>query len=970
MKNIKKLLAILLTTVLLATMAVPALAEVVENAEKALKLQAIGLMAGGANDLNLDQPLNRIQGLTFAIRAAGKEAEALAMSDSEVNSILANVVDRGDIPNWAYGYAHKYVAYAVKHKFTLGTDSTILPKVRFGPMDPISGTSFLVFLMKSGMGYDDVTTADIIDRAIIEAKIINPSQAAKYQNKPALIRDDAAGILYSAAMNGINANGKKLIDSLIESGFVNKQNAIDAGFIEEEVLTLSVQAIGVRKLQVNFSNIVDTTRASIEVRRGTIKPAVKSITFANDKKSATIEFNTDMAAGEYTVTVTGLPSGTLSGTVTVETSKLTTIRFLSDIAVKKGNNITVNVVGENQYGEDITSRLNSSNVSASKGTSASILNGVVTVYGTSSDYFKVDDLVVITIVDAATGAVGTKAVKVASSAAIESISFGELTTDDDNLKGKDINVEAMTTNAYKYYLPIIIMDQYGNRLKADDLGDFQLFTSDPTIVKLASTPIVNHSEMGTVIKFEDTGHEKSGTVVITAVAPSTGKNAFKTITVLDNPKIDMVYLSAPSGELKQNTATILPVTVVDIFGKQVALKDIAFNISGSTMTLNTNTVMTVHGGTFSVEKNYATGVTNIMLTPTSQHVIITVTTATGKSQNLNLTAVDAPVATYIKGVSSDFATMLANDPTLYTELKGKVTFYDQYGDNIEAPVYKTTKANGSSPYYVITEKSDNDRTIFNPSTGVIYATSNPGTETYVIELLDKDSNTIDTYEVTITIVRLSDITSYGINDLNKFYTESDAASAGTHSQKIEIHGLVGGRRVVVNQNMITNINATNGLIGINPSTGVYTPTDVNTNGADKTSVLTVYVNNGTTIIPVTKNVVFSNAIPLAKSLVIKYDGVTVGSESIQVPYTELNGKSLLAISNDAVRSKLVFSAVDQYGEERTSNFYNFVVTGNTTSGTVNSQGFASGFKASDAGKSLQLNVFIDNLYKQLTITVE
>lgn len=969
MTKTKKFLAILLTVVLLTVMTVPALATV-ENAEKALKLQKIGLMAGGANDLNLDEGLNRIQGLTFAIRAAGKEAEALAMSDSEVEAILANVVDRNSIPNWANGAAQKYVAYAVKHKYTLGTDSSILPKVMYGPMDSISSTSFMVFLMKSSMGYTDVTTADIIDRATIDARIISPSQAAKYRNKAELIRDDAADILFGAAMNGINANGMKLIDSLIEANFVKKQDAIMAGFIQEEVITLLVKAIGVRKLEVQFSNVVDSSKANIEVKRGTSRPSIKSITFANDKKSAVIEFSTDMVAGEYTVTVTGLTSGALSGTVAVETSKLSTIRFLSDVAIKKGNNITVKVIGENQYGEDITSRLNSASATASKGTSASILNGVVTAYGTSTDYFKVDDLVVITIVDAATGTVASKAIKVASSAGIEFISFGELTTDDDNLKGKDINVDAMTTNAYKYYLPITVMDQYGNLLKAEDLGDFQLFTSDPTIVKLASTPIVNDGDKGTVIKFTDTGFDKSGTIVITAVAPSNGKNSYKTITILDNPKIDTIYLSAPSSELKQNTATVLPVTVIDIFGKQVALKDITFGTSGSTLILNANTIMTIHGGTFSVDKNYATGVTNIMITPTSQNIVITVTTATGKFQNLNLNAVAAPVAASIKGVKSDFATMLANDPNLSTNLKDKVTFLDQYGDDIAVPTYKAAKANGSAPYYVITEKSNNDRTIFNPTTGVIYSTINPGTETYIIELLDKDSNTIDTYEVTITVVKTGDITSYGINDLNKFYTESDAASAGTHGQKIEIHGLVGGRKVVINQNMITNISATNGLLGINPLTGVYTPTDVNTSSSDRTSVITVYINNGSTIIPVTKSVVFSNAVPVAQSLVVKYDGVVIGSDSIQVPYTQLNGKSLLEVSNESIRSKLTFSAKDQYGQERTSNFFNIVMTGNTTGGTVNNLGFASGFAASDAGKSLQLNVFIDNLYKQIKLTVE
>ena len=40
-------------------------------------------------------------------------------------------------------------------------------------------------------------------------------------------------------MSGVNADGKKLIDSLIKSGFVKKENAIDAGFIKDEEITMT-----------------------------------------------------------------------------------------------------------------------------------------------------------------------------------------------------------------------------------------------------------------------------------------------------------------------------------------------------------------------------------------------------------------------------------------------------------------------------------------------------------------------------------------------------------------------------------------------------------------------------------------------------------------------------------------------------------------------------------------------------------
>ena len=74
MKKAKKLSAIILTIALLVSLVIPVFANNIENTEKGLKLQAIGLMAGGVNDLKLDEDLNRLQGLIFAIRAAGKEA--------------------------------------------------------------------------------------------------------------------------------------------------------------------------------------------------------------------------------------------------------------------------------------------------------------------------------------------------------------------------------------------------------------------------------------------------------------------------------------------------------------------------------------------------------------------------------------------------------------------------------------------------------------------------------------------------------------------------------------------------------------------------------------------------------------------------------------------------------------------------------------------------------------------------------
>lgn len=968
MKKAKKLSAIILTIALLVSSVIPVFANNIENTEKGLKLQAIGLMAGGVNDLKLDEDLNRLQGLIFAIRAAGKEAEALSMSDSEVNSILANVVDRNSIPVWTNNNAHRYVAYAVKYQYTLGTDSSILPKVKFGPMDPISGTSFLVFLMKSGMGYADVTTTNVIDKAI-EAKILTYSEAVKYGSKQKLIRDDAAGILYGAAMNGINANGKKLIEALIESGFVVKQNAINAGFIKEEVKTISLKAVGARKLQVSFSEAVDSSKITIQVKRGTVTPYVKSVTYAEDKKSAILEFSTDMAEGEYTVTVSGLGSTSLTASTIVTVPKLTVIKFQSDVAIKKGNDITVRVTAENQYGEDMTSRLNNATVVVSpQGLGATIQNGLITVRGASSDYYKENSKVVITVIDS-TGSVNASAsLTVSASAGIESITFGELTTDDDSLKGKDINVEAMSKNASKYYLPMTVRDQYGNILKAEELSSLTIINSDPSVIQLADTKIVNDNRYGTVLKFKNTVNGKAGNSTITVVGVKSGGSEVvtvsKTITILDNPKIDQVYLSTPSGTIKQNTAIVLPVTVVDIYQRQIELKDISFGTYGTYLTMNGDTVLTAYGGTLRVDKNLSTGETNIVLTPTAAYVVLSVTTATYKTNTLNLTALEAPVATSIAGMQSDFVSMLVGGSSLSTPLKGKVKFLDQYGEEIAAPQYKDAKTNGSTPYYTIS-KANPSSTITSISSGVISAGSTPGTDVYIVELLDKNSNLLDSIEVTITVVSMESINSFVIGDLDKFYTGTGAGS-GKYNQQIKVYGVISGQKVEIGDGSILYVSATNGLgAGINSSTGLYTGTLINTDGKDQTSEITVLLANGQTV---KKTVAFSSAAPVAQSLVVKYKGTIVTSSEIQLPRPVIEGRSL--VGNGSTTEGLVFEAKDQYGKYAESASFNFIVTNKGTSGNVSTTGFASGFLTSDSGKSLQLYVFVGDLSRTIKIIIE
>ncbi len=320
MRNLKKVFAVILAVALMASMMVPALAAVSHEAE-ALKLQAIGLMAGGPADLKLEEGVTRVQGLTFAIRAAGKEADAIAMTDAEVAAELAKFTDADKIPAWA----KKYTAYAIKNNITVGVGGG-----KFAPLEPISGTSFLVFLLKSGMGYADVTTGNVVDVAYA-AKVLSVSEALTYGTKTALIRDDAAAILYGAAKNGVNKDGKTLIQSLIDSGFVAKDDAVDAGFIEAapakfEVVDVSADNLIQAVVEFNQPADKDSAGNKDNYKFATAdKITVKNVAVSEDGTSATLTFEAGVAQQKKAaLTISGVKSanGIVMEKVTKEVSFL------------------------------------------------------------------------------------------------------------------------------------------------------------------------------------------------------------------------------------------------------------------------------------------------------------------------------------------------------------------------------------------------------------------------------------------------------------------------------------------------------------------------------------------------------------------------------------------------------------------------------------------------------------------------
>lgn len=983
MRNLKKLFAVLLTVAMIASMMVPALAGSYEG--EGTKLQQIGLVAGDTPEqLDLDREMKRIEAVAFVIRAAGKEKEALSMTDEEVAEILAGWKDANEFPNWPNDNARKYGAYAIKAGIVVGMSST--EKI-FAPNSLVKGIDFLVLLLKSALGYSKVNvnpdSENYVVEVAIDSGILQAGQVVTYASKTALIRDDAIHILYSAVMGGVNADGVKLIDALIDAGAVDLDDAIDAGFVEG-LAGVTLTAVGARKLKVSFNVAVDSTKAVIEVKRGTVKPSVKSITWDKDNKSAVVEFNSDLVAGDYTVTVTGLTDEALTATTKVEAAKLTTIKYLNDFAIRNnnGSQITFKVVAENQYGEDITknvySRLTISNTKGYTNSDSTVGNrpsigtdGKVTIKG-APDTFKVDETLVVTIVDSQTSTVATKTLVIAQAAQIASIEFGELTTDDKDLQGKEINVSTFKINYDKYYLPIVVKDQYGNAVGADILNDvdqFQLLSSNGNIIAFGSPIFDEDDDVGTFVTFGEAGND-SGTVVITAIATGTGKSASKTIVVKKNPEIDVITINAPESELKQGKEAVLPVELVDSYGSAVDLYDLEVLTGDGTSTLTLKidsadnaTTITATNATFSVTTDYIKKVKTVKLTPadTAKVVVLTATSATGKTTSLTLSVSDKPVPTSIKGIDPDVVLRLANVANLETEFSADdVILLDQYGEEIGLKTGYTLEIAGPSTGAKTELTTDSAIKVLSGATA--------GTDTYTVTL-KKASEVIETYEFKVTVIAPKDIKVFGIEDLNKIYV---GTTDNAYDQAIEIYGLVSGNKVVVPQTWMKHVSATGAIAG-QVSTSGYDAANLSStvDAGDHNAVITVLVDNGDATYTVTKDVVYSKDAPKAQSVVVKYDGKTVSAESLEVDKAELANKDIVGGN-----SKLQIVAKDQYGVTITTGF-SFVVTNNNTSvtsinidagGVINLSG--GGFTSDDNGKTFKLNIFIDGIYKALTIYVK
>lgn len=934
MRNLKKLLAVLVVVVMVATTMIPAFAAdtTFTYSAQAKTLNDLGLYKGTDPAVFtpvLDKAVDRMTGVALLLRLLGKDAAALALSDADATAALATAVDVKDV---AGGDMKKYMAYAVANKFYKGTTTATLTLDAKGPL---TGDQFAALLLRN-IGFD----VDAKDAAALLATKggLSTAEATLFATK-ALIRDDLVGMSY-AALQAKDSLGKTVIANLIASGAVTEAKAIAAGVYSAVATKATVTAAGAKILKVTFDGAVDTTKTTFAVAKGTFVVNVATSVFATDKMSATLTLATKMTAGDYTVTVSGVTTAAITGKVTVKDETITKMTLGSALVIKRADTkqATTSYAVLNQYDEDMTS-IATVTPTSGKGF-ASVSGGVVTLNnnagqtGASDTAFANTDKVSVTLVNAATGVFVSAVLNVTDKTQVSDIAITKLY----NANGATLQM-GMTEPVGNFKLVVEAKDQYGNAMATPgDLdADILINNSNSSVATVAANFGTTTIDGAAKTTLALTGIPAAGTATIRLISKTTGKMASFDVVVKENLKADVFTLSAPTLAVAGESFKV-PFTAVDQFGAALTdvsvLDDVSATVTGAT------------SATF--VRDYVAGVTNLVIDAThataAGTVQLTIVTLTGKIASLTISLQAPAIPTVVAAVNAaggntsynpNLAVLASTDVQV-----GNIVVNDQYGraftmgsallSNTDATKYRfAITTSDSAPGAVETMK---DSSGVASVTAYVYDTASTnaggkitlsgvakGSVTLTIALQKGDGTAVSNSDLTVTskVVADADITTYAIDDMGKLLADADGL--GLHSVAVTVNGTTAdGTKVVVpavDYSIVKGTADANIILTGNVLTANSTATGLSTADVTVPVIVTVAGANGAVVI--TKNVTVT-AVPAVLKTIALASGTMGTIEDAKTNTVSVEAANIVNGNNAGVGSlgaliNDVMSGTDQYG---------------------------------------------------------
>jgi len=731
MRNLKKVLSVLVVVAMIAMTMVPAFAaETYTYDAQAKALNAVGLFNGVSTTEyapDLGSALTREQGFALIVRLLGKADDAAAMKAADVDAALATFGDAKDVEPTL----KNTVALAVKNGLVIGNDSKKLDS-----KGAMIGNDFATVLLRQ-LGYE--VTADGYNTAaatLAEKGGLTAAEATKFATKN-LIRDDAVGMMY-AALKATYKTGATVIATLIADKDVDQAKAEAAGIVAKVTAATSMTAKGTGRetITVTFNGSVDTTKAKLAVKRGATAITVTT-KFAADNKSATLVGASKFSEGEYTITAAGVAEKDLTATVTYEDERIEKIEFTSDkaVIVPTSNDLYENRMVYvyfkllNQYSEDVTESYSTYSGDIDWSTSYDEPDEQYAKYGKlivtcdSDDDFTYGQSVPVSVVynDDVHVVTASTVLTVGTKAGVGSVEVTKLYNDME----KKLNLNSTYES---FYLLFNLKDQYGNALnfKADKdliLEDLSVSTSNNSVVEFTDNGDREYNFQNLVIDGNDyialplekpDSSAQSGTIIVTVVSKSTGKMAQYTVEVGKGTYATSFSMSKPDVAVI-GEKTIIPFTAYDAEGKEVTdVDDLDTSDEDYAVDLDVSGI----GVSSSEEPNYlyfeensTTGnaqlvfnSNGLVLEEDDTVTITTITAQTYKTSSITLKMKEAKKPESIEGISSSFYKKIAQGS--FAEFKyDKLTIQDSYDRTISAGELRYqlvsdlgVKANGDTTY--------------------------------------------------------------------------------------------------------------------------------------------------------------------------------------------------------------------------------------------------------------------------------
>lgn len=856
-----------------------------------------------AGDPGFDLPMNRAQFARVAALILG--LEGIGNPDTKV--VTEKPFDDVELDKW---YAEEVAA--VKEAGLFVGDGT----GKFNPEDELTIEQLAVVLVGL-LGLDPVEGAEV--------------EGATY----------GAPYIQALIDNGISfpTNYK---EAALRADLVRATYVADQVLNPESATGFGAKAIGARKIEVTFDGAVDTSKVKISVLNKQTPVNIKEITFADNKKSAVIEFTNDLISAKYTVKVEGIADEAQTVEVDFEASKVVKIEFPNDKLVMDRDNKKIARISfkvYNQYNEDVTENTSVNVTNSREAVTKSVSNGVAEVVNASD--LTIGDKIHVTALHQDTNTFASVTAEVATPARIASLELVELVAKDDKELQVGEGVGNLGDRTFK--IRVIAKDQYGNEVTSVTHWTYDVAVSPAGTggtIELQDPVQVDDNKIYLPISKIN----NAGDVTVSAVALTTGNRAVMELKVKEAVKVDTLTLQAPQFAPKGEEVEI-PYTAVDQFGNTVKHPDFDLQVSGAGT-----------GGKAEFVKNVVKDETKLVLTlgdNANDTVIISGVTPGGKFSTLTVTTVEKAKPFVVAGVKDASALFIQDSVTID---KDKIVIKDQYNRDINLDdVVDNAKHN----YTVKIERTSGDKVTVDGGTSstltdadrnaALVAAASKGSATFKVTLIDDKNKEVKNSALTFTVrvVDKEDIESYEASvDGVIFAADTNANGIG---KELSVKGILkDGTKVNIPRETGGNANWTvdelNDHVTFNPADNkiyVYDDAAVAKDGffgdgtgkdGDHTIVVTVFGHSAPDIKAVPIKV--SNKDRVAASFELVKDGVVVTEvlDGNAVVVKEANKANAAQIAYHALKT------VDQYGQElgTAGNTYesdNFnIYTSNATDG--------------------------------------